>query len=156
MDKENNVVIDIAEQPEEEQETKPIRIKNVSVQICGKNVPLRLTMRGVVQIEEELDMDPDEVRTKLSEPRKKNTKMMVTVLRILGNDGLRLKGEAQDLTDEMIMDSMTPFEREIYRVGVVAAVTKGLYMETDNSYDEKQDVVLNEILKKNTGSQAGA
>ena len=156
MDKENNVVIDIAEQPEADQGGKPVRIKNVSVQICGKTVPLRLTMRGVIQIEEELDMDPDEVRTKLSEPRKKNTKMMITVLRILGNEGLRLKGEEQDLTDEKIMDSITPYERDIYRVGAVAAVTKGIYMETDNSYDEKQDVVLNEILKKNTGSQAGA
>jgi hypothetical protein len=79
--------------------------------------------------------------------------MMITVLRILGNEGLRLKGEEQDLTDEKIMDSITPYERDIYRVGAVAAVTKGMYMETDNSYDEKQDVVLNEILKKNTGSQ---
>ena len=151
----DNVTIDMDNVPAEgTQETKPLSIKNVSVRIGERIVPLRLTMRGIVQIEDELDMDIEEARTKLNELKKKDTKMMISILRILGNEGLRLKGETADLTDEVIMDSVSPYERDIYRIGALAAVTKGMFMETDNSYEEKQDVVLNEILKKNTVSQA--
>ena len=151
----DNVTIDMDNVPAEgTQETKPLSIKNVSVRIGERIVPLRLTMRGIVQIEDELDMDIEEARTKLNELKKKDTKMMISILRILGNEGLRLKGETADLTDEVIMDSVSPYERNIYRIGALAAVTKGMFMETDNSYEEKQDVVLNEILKKNTVSQA--
>ena len=151
----DNVTIDMDKVPAEgTQETKPLSIKNVSVRIGERIVPLRLTMRGIVQIEDELDMDIEEARTKLNELKKKDTKMMISILRILGNEGLRLKGETADLTDEVIMDSVSPYERNIYRIGALAAVTKGMFMETDNSYEEKQDVVLNEILKKNTVSQA--
>ena len=153
MEKESPVTVELVEKDGEQQ---PPKIRNVAVEIAGRKVPLRLTTRAVIRIEEEMDMDVEELRQALNELKKKNTRAVVQSIRILGNEGLRLAGETADLTDDAVMDAVTPRERVLYRVAALAAITKGMYMETDTSYEEKQDVVLNEILKKNTGSPAGS
>ena len=130
------------------------KIKNVSVEIEGRKIPLRYTTRGLIAIEDELNMDASELQDALNNMRKKNTRKVVSILRILGNEGLRLAGETPDLTDEYLLDHIGMNELILYRVGALAAVAKGMLMETDHTDEEKQDVVLNEILKKNTGSPA--
>ena len=153
-EKESPVTVEMTEEPKENEEkpAKP-KIKNVSVLIGERTVPLRLTTPGIIQIEEDLDMDIEELRETMNNLKKKNTRLMIKTLRILGNEGLRLKGEAPDLTDEELMDKIPAHNILLYRVGVLAAIAKGMFMETDDSEEEKQDVVLNEILKKNTSSQ---
>ena len=138
---------------EEGGDGKP-KIKNVSIEIEGRKIPLRYTTRGLIAIEDELNMDASELQDALNNMRKKNTRKVVSILRILGNEGLRLAGEKPDLTDEYMMDHIGMNELLLYRVGALAAVMKGMMMETDHTDEEKQDVVLNEILKKNTGSPA--
>ena len=147
---ENTVEIETKKE-RENQEGKPPRIKNVSVMIGGRKVPLRLTTRGAIRIEEDMEMDPEELRQALNTSRK-NTRLLIKALVILGNEGLRLAGGKADLTEDTVADAIPPNMEEmvLYRVAALAAVTKGLWMETDTSFDEKQDVVLNEILKKNT------
>lgn len=130
------------------------KIKNVSIEIEGRKIPLRYTTRGLIAVEEELDMDAGELQDALNNLKKKNTRKVISVLRILGNEGLRLAGETPDLTDEYLTDHISMSEIMLYRVGALAAVSKGMMMETDHTDEEKQDVVLNEILKKNTGSPA--
>lgn len=135
------------------EEGKAPEIKNVTIEIEGRRIPLRYTTTAMIAIEEEMDMTGEELREELNQLKKKNTKKTITALRILGNEGLRLAGEKPDLTDEYLLDRINPREVLLYRVGVMAAILKGMLMETDHTDEEKQDVVLNEILKKNSGSQ---
>ena len=52
------------------------------------------------------------------------------------------------------MDNMVPAQIINYRLAAMAALVAGWYMETDNSFEEKQDVVLNEIRKKNENTES--
>jgi len=144
------VTIDMTEEPKDGEQIKPAKVKNVSVLIGDRTVPLRLTMRGIIQIEEEMDMDVEELRAALNNLKKKNTRMVIRALVILGNEGLRMKGEEANLTEEELIEKIPVHNRLLYRVGALATISKGMFMETDDSEEEKQDVVLNEILKKNT------
>ena len=139
------------EMTDTKKEEKPM-IKNVSANIDGQTVPLRLTTTAVVEIEEEMDMTPDELLNALNEMKRKNTRTVIKTLRILGNEGLRISGKEPYLTDDMLIKAVKPTELVMFRVGCIAAITKGMYMETDDSNEKEQDLVLNEILKKNTDS----
>ena len=122
-EKESPVTVEMTEEPKENEEkpAKP-KIKNVSVLIGERTVPLRLTTPGIIQIEEDLDMDIEELRETMNNLKKKNTRLMIKTLRILGNEGLRLKGEAPDLTDEELMDKIPAHNLLLYRVVVLAAI----------------------------------
>ncbi len=125
------------------------RIKNIIVRIGGRQLTLVYNIRAQIQIDEELEMDFDALREELNKRRKPNTKVVVTALRIMGNMGLRLSGAEPDLTDEWIIDHMIPKDLFSYRVAALTALTKGWYMETDDSADKDQDITLIEIRKKN-------
>lgn len=152
---ENRIASPVTVDVDATEEGKAPEIKNVSIEIEGRKIPLRYTTTAMVAIEEEMDMTGEELRDELNNLKKKNTKKTITAIRILGNEGLRLAGEKADLTDEYLMDRINPREVLLYRVGVMAAILKGMLMETDHTDEEKQDVVLNEILKKNSDSPAG-
>ena len=154
MEENKPVNVEMSEGKEKVNGTKERpRIKNVSANIDGRKVPLRMTTRAVIEIEEELDMTPDELLNALNELKRKNTRMVIKTLRILGNEGLRISGGEPDLTDDMLIEKIKSTELVMYRVGCIAAVEKGMFMETDDTSEKEQDVVLNEILKKNTGLQ---
>lgn len=127
----------------------PAKFRNVSLILGGRKVPLRYTTQAQIAIEEELDMSAEELTDALRD-KKLKTKKLATVIRILGNEGLRLAGIQNNLTDETVIGSFAPGGMTMAGVGALTMVLKGLWMETDHSYEEEQDVVLNEILKKNT------
>ena len=138
---------------EEDGRFVPGKVKSASVRIGGREIPLRYDMRVQLQVEEELGTDFYELQNKLNKD-KKSTKTVIGAIRILGNEGLKAAGETPDLTDDWLMDNMVPAQIINYRLAAMAALVAGWYMETDNSYEEKQDVVLNEIRKKNENTES--
>lgn len=153
MNKESAVHIEMAEEPKEVNgEMIPGKVRSVEVRIGGRVIPLRYNMRTQLLVEEELGTDFYELQNKLNKD-KKSTKVTIGAIRIMGNEGLKAAGEAPDLTDEWLIDHMSPAKIMDYRLAAMAALVAGWYMETDNSYEEKQDVVLNEIRKKNESTE---
>ena len=152
MEKErkNPVRIDLkeAEPIEGSKEFQPDRIRGVNVEIGGRELDLVYTMRVQMQAEEELGIDFTELQEKLGKG-KRTTRTLVGLIRLMGNEGLRLAGEKPDLTEDWILDNMKPGYTMSYRIAAMSAVTAGWFMESDNSYNEEQDVTLNEIRKKN-------
>jgi len=154
MANENNApaTIDLKEKAMEVAEKKeavtPDLIRNVSVNIGGRDIPLRYTMRVQLQIEEELGMDFSEINDRLK--GKKNTRVVIGLIRLMGNAGLKNAGQAADLTDDWLIDHIKPGFTTTYRIAAMAAVTAGWFMENeqqDNS--EAKDDILEEIRKKN-------
>jgi len=148
MENKTAVELEMAKEGRAEDIT-PERIKNIIVRIGGREITLLYNIRAQIQIDEALEMDFDTLRDELNKRRKPNTKVVVTALRIMGNMGLRAAGEKPDLTDEWIIDHMVPKDLFSYRVATLTALTKGWYMETDDSADKDQDITLIELRKKN-------
>lgn len=144
------VSIDLKERAEEAAENnEPITsdlIRNVSVNIGGRDIPLRYTMRVQLEIEEQLGMDFSEINDKLK--GKKNTRIVISLIRLMGNAGLKNAGQAADLTDDWLIDHIKPGFTTTYRIAAMAAVTAGWFMESDQD-EKEQDDVLAEIRKKN-------
>lgn len=134
------------EEAEKKEEVTPDLIRNVSVNIGGRDIPLRYTMRVQLQIEEELGMDFSEINDRLK--GKKNTRVVIGLIRLLGNAGLKNAGQAADLTDDWLIDHIKPGFTTTYRIAAMAAVTAGWFMESDQG-EKEQDDVLAEIRKKN-------
>ena len=157
MEKErkNPVQIDLAEKNEDSKEFQPDRIRGVKVEIGGRELNLIYTMRVQMQAEEELEIDFTQLQEKLGKG-KRTTRTLVGMFRLMGNEGLRLAGEKPDLTDDWIIDHMLPGYTMSYRIAAMSAVTAGWFMENDNSYNEEQDVTLNEIRKKNESTESPA
>ena len=134
------------EAAEHDKPITPDLIRDVAVEIGGRKIPLRYTMRAQLQIEEELGMDFSEINDRLK--GKKNTRLVLSLIRILGNTGLKHAGEEPDLTDDWLIDHIKPGYTTSYRIAAMAAVTSGWFMENDNGGKE-QDDILAEIRKKN-------
>lgn len=128
----------------------PGMIKRTSVIIGGREIPLYYDVRAQIQIDDEMELSYDELREKLKGARNKNTKITVQAIRILGNRGLVHEGEAGDLTDEWLMDHIAMKDMATYKVALQGAILSGWFMETDNSWNERQDVTLMEINQKKT------
>lgn len=133
---------------EGEDEGTPRKVRDVTVRIGGKVIPLKFNMRVQRQIEEELEMDFYELQENLNK-KKRNTGIILVCIRLMGNEGLKAEGQEADLTADWLEEHMSPAYTTDYRVAALGALVAGWKMETDNSYEEKQDVVLNEIRKKN-------
>ena len=146
----DSVIIEMATEPVIENGVIiiPGKVKSAAVKIAGRVIPLRYGMRVQEQVEEELEMDFYELQTKLDKG-KRNTKQTIKIIRMMGNEGLRKEGKPQDLTDEWLEDNMNPAETIQYKMAALAATVAGWKMETDNSDEEDQDLVLNELRKKN-------
>lgn len=124
----------------------PDLIRQVSVNIGGRDIPLRYTMRVQLQIEEELGIDFSEINDKIK--GKKNTRMVIGLIRLMGNAGLKQAGQEPDLTDDWLIDHIKPGYTTSYRIAVMGAVSAGWFMESDQD-EKEQDDVLAEIRKKN-------
>lgn len=152
MDEKGNapVSIDLKERAEEAAENNepitPDLIRQVSVNIGGRDIPLRYTMRVQLEIEEELGLDFSEINDKIK--GKKNTRTVIGLIRLMGNAGLKHAGQEADLTDEWLIDHIKPGYTTSYRIAVMGAVTAGWFMESDQG-EKEQDDVLAEIRKKN-------
>ena len=131
---------------EEKREITPNMIRGITVEIGGRSIPLRYTMPVQLQVEEELGIDFSEITEKLK--AKKNTRLVISLIRMMGNAGLKHAGKDPDLTDEWLIDHIKPGYTTSYRVAVMGAVTAGWFMETDQG-EQEQDDILMEIRKKN-------
>lgn len=126
----------------------PEAIRNISVNIGGRDLRLVYDMRVQLKAETELDVDFTELNDRLGK-QKKNSRTVIGIIRLMANEALRIEGKPEDVTEEWLTDHMLPGYMTGYRIAAMAAVTAGWFMETDNSYNEEQDVTLNEIRKKN-------
>ena len=127
-------------------EITPGMIKQVDISVGKREIPLRYTLRAQMEMDEELDLSFEEAQEKL---KKKNTKTVVSLMRILGNEGLRLNGKEADLTDEWLTGHIVPVNMTAYRIALMGAMTKGWFMETEEVSEAEQDDILAEIRKKN-------
>lgn len=150
---ENPVTVETAEAPEGTGE--PAKVKRVSIRVADREIPLRYDTRVQIQIEDELEMDFYELNEKLNKGRR-NTKVILTALRLMGNEGLRKAGQEPDLTEDWLLDNIVPEYMLNYRIAAMGAMVAGWYMETDDSFNEKHDVVLDEIRKKNGSTESPA
>ena len=154
LNRDNVINIEMATEPKEVNgEIVPGKVRSVQVWIGGRVIPLKYTLPVQEQVEEDLDMDFYELQNRLNKD-KKSTRITVKAILLMGNEGLRLSGEKPDLTEEWLRDHMAPAKIIDYRLAALAGLVSGWYMETDNSYEEKQDVVLNEIRKKNENTES--
>lgn len=138
--------------PEAAQEQKAGKI-DTTVRIGGREIKLIYNMRIQEAIEIEMNTDYYTLLDRINKG-KRNTKETVDALRLMGNEGLRMAGQEPDLTEDWLLDRMSPGEMIGYRTAVVGAMINGYFMETDNSYEEEQDVTLNEIRKKNGSTES--
>lgn len=135
------------EAAEKQKEITPDLIRTVTVNIGGREIPLRYTMRVQLQIEEELGMDFSEINDKLK--AKKNTRTVIRLIRVMGNAGLQYAGREADLTDDWLIEHIKPGFTTTYRIAAMAAVTAGWFMENEQASEGEQDDILAEIRKKN-------
>lgn len=142
--------IELTEKAKDEnvKEILPEMIRNISVNVGGRDLRLIYDMRVQLQAEQELDIDFSELNDRLGK-QKKNSALVMKIIRMMANEALRLAGEPADITDEWLVDHMQPGFMTGYRIAAMAAVTAGWFMETDDSFNTEQDVTLNEIRKKN-------
>jgi len=121
---------------------------NITIKIGDREIPLRFRMNQFMEIEEEVGNlgDIKELLLK-GKQRVRNT---ISVIRILGNAGLKYAGEEPDLTDEWLKENMDPHLLLGYQVAVVGCLSR----ETDSQAaaeekeDTARDLVLDEINSK--------
>lgn len=133
-------------------------MKNIAVQIGEKKIPLRFTMKQFAEIEEEIGY-LGEVR-KLILNGKNRIRNLVSVIRILGNAGLKNAGEEPDLTDEWLNENMDPHALMAYQLAVIACLSRDSESEAAKEENEhkERDLVLEEIneKKESVNSPTGA
>ena len=123
-------------------------MENISVNIGERKIPLKFGMREFVQIEETVG-NLGEIRDLILNG-KNRLRNMITVIRILGNAGLKRDGEEADLTDEWLYDNMDPHALMAYQMGIIACMSKAEKSEAIKEENEKteRDLVLEEIDAK--------
>ena len=115
-----------------------------TVEIGGRVIPLKYTMRELADMEEQIGT-MDQFRDLILEGRKR-LRNMAAAIRIMGNAGLKDAGQEPDLTDDKVLDAMDPNKMKTYQIAVLAAFTGGWKMETEE--EKEHDVVLEEIERK--------
>lgn len=119
-------------------------MEKYSLQIAGREIPLRFSMRELADIEEAIGT-ADKLKELILQGRRR-LRNLVSTIRIMGNSGLRHAGQPEDLTDEWLLDHMDPAMITGYQIAVLGAFTDGFHMETEE--DTVRDPVLEEIEKK--------
>lgn len=119
-------------------------MEKYSLQIAGREIPLRYTMRELADMEEAIGtMDNFRDLMLKGSHRLRN---MAAAIRIMGNSGLNKAGETADLTDDWLLDHMDPGKLKGYQIAVLGAFTDGFRMETEE--EQERDLVLEEIERK--------
>ena len=123
-------------------------MEEITVKIGGRTIPLRFRMNQFIEIEEEIG-NLGEVK-ELILNGKKRLRNMISVIRILGNAGLKAAGETADLTDEWLTENMNPHALRGYQIAVLACLTRDGESEAVKEEEEnkERDLVMEEIQQK--------
>ena len=123
-------------------------MENITLNIMGREIPLRFRMNQFIQIEEEIG-NLGEVRDLILKGRNR-LRNLVGVIRILGNAGLKAAGEEADLTDEWLTENMDPHALMAYQIAAIACMSKETESEAakEEREDKERDLVLEEINAK--------
>ena len=123
-------------------------MKNITVEIGERQIPLQFKMNQFIEIEEEIGNLSD-VKELILEG-KHRLRNLVTLIRILGNAGLKAAGEEADLTDEWLTENMEPYDVMTYQVKALSCLSKETESEAvkEENEDKERDMVLEEIQQK--------
>lgn len=129
-----------------------------TVKIAGREIPLVFNLDSWFEMED--------AGLKLSELNvifsRENTiekpleviKATLTIARIFGNQGLELRGDERDITDEWLRKSVKPSQVMHLRMAVIDEIDKGMGMETHETKEgQERDLVLEEINQKKTSAK---
>jgi len=121
---------------------------NITLNIGERTIPLRFRMDQFIEIEEEVG-NLGEMEELILKGRSR-LRNLVTVIRIMGNAGLKAAGEAGDLTDEWLRAEMDPYALKAYQIGVLACLTKESKSQAvqEENENKERDLVLEEIEQK--------
>lgn len=159
MDGKEESIVQIAQEEikdagEDAKEVTAASLRFPKIKIGEREIPLAYTLRAQIAIDEELEMTWDELRENINQLKgNRNTKKMITAIRILGNAGLQRAGKEPDLTDEWLLDHIRPKDMLAYKVAMLQTLFAGQFMETDRSDEGEVDLGLIEIRKKNASTE---
>ena len=126
---------------------------------CGREIPLvysTLQMRDIQEdiapIEKAIQLvngvNPDDKKDRSRIGGKDQLKALGAFLRILGNEGLRLQGQEQNLTDREVLSWIKPYEILIAVNACMEEMGKGMHSEIPAKDEGPVDVTLEEMKKK--------
>ena len=123
-------------------------MENISLNIGERKIPLRFRMNQFIEIEENVG-NLGEVKELILKGRQR-LRNLVTVIRILGNAGLKAAGEEADLTEEWLTENMDPHALMAYQIAVIACLSKETESEAakEEKEEKERDLVLEEIEAK--------
>ena len=123
-------------------------MENILIKIGERSIQLRFRMNQFIEIEEEVG-NLGEVR-ELILKGKQRLRNLITVIRILGNAGLKAAEEKADLTDEWLKENMDPHALMGYQLAVIACLSKESESQAakEESEEKERDLVLEEIEAK--------
>ena len=123
-------------------------MEGITVIIGERKIPLRFRMDQFIEIEETIG-NLGEAK-ELIMKGKKRLRNLVTMIRILGNAGLKAAGEKPDLTDESLKENMNPHALIAYQAVVLGCLTKESISQAaqENNENTERDLVLEEINEK--------
>ena len=123
-------------------------MENIALNIGERKIPLRFRMNQFIEIEENVG-NLGEVN-ELILKGKNRLRNLVTVIRILGNAGLKAAGEEADITDEWLTENMDPHALMAYQIAVIGCLSKESSSEAakEETEEKERDLVLEEIEAK--------
>ena len=123
-------------------------MKNITIEIGERKIPLRFRMNQFIEIEEEIGNLSD-VKELILEG-KDRLRNLVKLIRILGNAGLKNAGEKDDLTDEWLTENMEPYDVKGYQINVLNCLSKETESESvkEENEEKERDLVLEEVQRK--------
>ena len=121
---------------------------NISLNIGERKIPLRFRMNQFIEIEEEVG-NLGGIRDMIIKG-KNRARNLISVIRILGNAGLKAAGEKPDLTDEWLEENMDPHAMLAYQTAVIMCLSKESESEAvkEENENKERDLVLEEINAK--------
>ena len=123
-------------------------MKDIKIKIGEREIPLYFGMNQFIEIEEEVG-NLGEVKELILKGRNR-LRNLISVLRILGNAGLKHAGEEPDLTDEWLKEKMDPHALMAYQIAVIACLSKEGESQAaaEENENKERDLVLEEINAK--------
>ena len=121
---------------------------NITLKIGERTIPLRFKMNQFRDIEEEIG-NLGEIQELIFDGNKR-VRNVVAVIRIMGNAGLAFVGQKPDLTNEWLMENMSPFEITDYQNAIMACMAKDGQSQAikEENENKERDLVLEEIEAK--------
>lgn len=126
---------------------------------CGKEIPLVYSTLQMLDIQEDVapieqairlvnGVNPDNKKDLTRIGGKEQLKALGAFLRILGNEGLRLQGQEQNLDDREVLSWIKPYEILLAVNACMEEMGKGMRSEIPAKDEGPVDVTLEEMKKK--------